>query len=766
MNSRSLAVLISSLVLVVPVRTQTPDLYEEGKVRTLELTFKSATWLSELKSNKRAERNIPADLKVDGRVYKNIGVRSRGVTSFSWGSSNGKLPLRITLDAYTPGKNLYGHKVLILNNGYADPTYCREIIAYKIMASRVPASRANYVRVVCNGVNYGIYVSVEAPNRDLMKKHFRRDEGNRYQGWRDFTNTYWSFSQLPTYLPLKSAKMPTSYHDLYAMTTVLHGTVANRFAKLQDSLDLDQCLRQIAVDTVIGNHDGLYVHNYYLYHDPYHGRFSTVPWDLNQTFRWTRALPNRLSYSRKLIEPGPWLKAYHGHVRSLMQEWCDWKTIGPMVTRLQALIDAEVKKDPRGYGYAAFKANVTNKSGFIPGLKPTVDSLCVNLRAYAPMQLIPPTLAAPTQSPATPKDRDPVWVSVVIGGKRSNVLLRYRIKGRFLDVKMFDDGKHQDGAANDNRYGAAIPPQLAGVPVEYYFFAENINAIDLLPKSGAHEAFRYRVLPRASGIVINEVLPRNVNGIKDNKGEREDWIELLNPTASSLVVGGMYLTCDFSKPTLWRLPANLSLNPGERVIIWADAETNQGPFHASFKIDRTGEEIFLYAKDGKTLVDFVTLTEQAADVSTGRVDDGAPGWVTYPKPTPIQSNGLTSCGSRTWSARDADRHALSISMTGLPKIGTTPKLTFAGAQPNQPYLVMVGIGAASVPIKALRLSLFLKSPILAEFVLPGTATGSLTVPMPLPNDPKLDGFKMSLQAFSIRSQILVTSNGLEMRFCK
>ena len=78
-------------------------------------------WLNQLIANKASETQLAADLKLDGQTYKKVGVRARGVSSFSWGKNAGKLPLRITLDAFKPGGNVYGYKTLILNNGHNDP---------------------------------------------------------------------------------------------------------------------------------------------------------------------------------------------------------------------------------------------------------------------------------------------------------------------------------------------------------------------------------------------------------------------------------------------------------------------------------------------------------------------------------------------------------------------------------------------------------------------------------------------------------------------
>lgn len=754
---------ITVISLPAALAAQTPDLYDENKVRTYELTFATSNWLNTLKSNKSQEINIPADLKIDGTVYKKVGVRARGITSYNWGVGQGKLPLRITMDAYTAGGNIYGYKSLILNNGFADPTWCREVIAYKIMATRVPAPRICYIKLIVNKANYGVYTSVESPNRDFISKHFKESNGNRYQGRGPFSYTYLSRGQLANYLPLKSSRLPTSDTDLYTMHQVLQSSKANRESKLPDLLDVDECLRYVAVDTVIGNYDGVLVHNYYLYNDPRHGRFNAIPWDLNYAFRKSGAVPFRFYYVAKLVEPTAWSRRYYTHVRSLTHEFCDWKVIAAMVARYQKLISSEVKTDPRGYGFAAFTANITQTSSGLPGLKTIVDTLRVNLLNRDKGFGTPPVISSHNRALQT--STQPTWVSAIVTGNPTKATLHYRVRGRYLDVTMFDDGKHGDGISKDGRWGGAIPIQAGGTPIEYYLSADTTGAESLLPRAGAFTPYRYRIAAEGNGVIINEVVVKNVTGVKDNSGEREDWIEVYNSTKSTVNIGGMYLSDNYTKPTMWKIPSGLSLIPGQRLVFWADDDTGQGPLHASFKL-ADGESVFLYDKDGKTLRDFVDLVDLDADQSVGCLEDGSKTRVVFLDPSPLSSNRLTTCGSRRFDAIERSRHLLKVSVKGTPKIGTTPTVTFTGAPANSPYLAMLSSAPGHTWLNHYGLTFLISTPILAEFFVPGTASGTSVLPVKIPQDTTLDGFRLTLQAFALKNSQIVASNGVEVQVCK
>lgn len=142
-------------------------------------------------------------------------------------------------------------------------------------------------------------------------------------------------------------------------------------------------------------------------------------------------------------------------------------------------------------------------------------------------------------------------------------------------------------------------------------------------------------------LVINEILARNDLGGKDPQGEYEDWIELYNGGEAAIDVAGMYLTDDRDEPRKWRFPTGRPLvtriEPGRYLLIWADNDVTASGLHANFEIDAGGGEVALFDTDGSTLVDCLSFTGQAADVSFGREPDGSSNAVTL-TPTPGASN--------------------------------------------------------------------------------------------------------------------------------
>ena len=143
-------------------------------------------------------------------------------------------------------------------------------------------------------------------------------------------------------------------------------------------------------------------------------------------------------------------------------------------------------------------------------------------------------------------------------------------------------------------------------------------------------------------IVINEILASNQETIQDSQRDYDDWVELYNPNAAAVDVGGMYLTDDASQPTKWQFPVGTpdatTIEPLGYLLIWADGDVTASGLHAGFKLDADGEELYLVATDGVTVVDGFEFGPQVADVSYGRYPDGDPNLRHMAEPTPGATN--------------------------------------------------------------------------------------------------------------------------------
>jgi hypothetical protein len=143
-------------------------------------------------------------------------------------------------------------------------------------------------------------------------------------------------------------------------------------------------------------------------------------------------------------------------------------------------------------------------------------------------------------------------------------------------------------------------------------------------------------------IVINELLTANQNGIIDNAGELEDWIEVYNPNNFPVNLSGYYFSDDPEVRNKWvvssSFPDSVTVPANGWLLFWADADVEQGVLHADFRLSNNGEYLSLASPDGYTLADEIQWNYIAPDTSLGRLTDGADEWVLFVVSTPDASN--------------------------------------------------------------------------------------------------------------------------------
>ncbi len=143
-------------------------------------------------------------------------------------------------------------------------------------------------------------------------------------------------------------------------------------------------------------------------------------------------------------------------------------------------------------------------------------------------------------------------------------------------------------------------------------------------------------------VYINELLAINDAVISDEAGEFDDWIEFYNPGATSIDLGGYYLTDDLSNPTAWEIPTDnptaTTIPAGGYLLFWTDGQPDQGTLHGPFKLSGAGEQVGLFMPDGITPIDTVTFPSQIKDISYGRQPDGGDAFLNFAEATPGGSN--------------------------------------------------------------------------------------------------------------------------------
>ena len=200
---------------------------------------------------------------------------------------------------------------------------------------------------------------------------------------------------------------------------------------------------------------------------------------------------------------------------------------------------------------------------------------------------------------------------------------------------MFDDGMHNDGAANDDVYGADI---IVNGSTEYYIYSENNTIGKFSPTNAEHDFYKFNVRSKSAGdLVINEFMASNNTAVADQNGEFDDWIEIYNKGITSVDISNYRLTDDASDFSLFSFPSGTVINPNQYLVVWADRDTSQSGYHADFKLSSGGETILL-ADSYLVIVDSITYGAQVSDTSFGRLPNGTGNFVKMPQTLGAQNS--------------------------------------------------------------------------------------------------------------------------------
>ena len=104
--------------------------------------------------------------------------------------------------------------------------------------------------------------------------------------------------------------------------------------------------------------------------------------------------------------------------------------------------------------------------------------------------------------------------------------------------------------------------------------------------------------------LISEFMASNDSGLADEDGEFSDWIEIHNPEATAVDLGGMHLTDDASELDQWEIP-DVSLAGGGSLVVFASNKNRADPareLHTNFKLSAGGGYLALVASDGATVL--------------------------------------------------------------------------------------------------------------------------------------------------------------------
>lgn len=264
-------------------------LYDPRIVRTVFLEFEDKDWEQELIEFVRTDVLIPARLTLDGKNYPGVGVHFPPVTQSASISPGYKRSFDLTFDFTVKNARLDGERRLQLRDAHTDPTYLRAFLYQRVAREYFPTPKTNFVRVVINGENWGVYTNTQPLDAAFTQENFGSADGTRWLA-SGRGNLAYRGNDAAAYRDdyrLLSSENPAAWTRLAELCRLLDQTpISELEAALRPYLDLERTLKFLAIETALINQGGYGSPNgsYGLYLDPT-GRFHFVPQDTESSFR-------------------------------------------------------------------------------------------------------------------------------------------------------------------------------------------------------------------------------------------------------------------------------------------------------------------------------------------------------------------------------------------------------------------------------------------------------------------------------------------------
>ena len=295
------------------------------------------------------EEYVQADFRFDGELVPDVAVRPKGNSSLNMAfrSGSSRLSLKVDFNFFNSARTFRGLKKLNFNNGFNDPTFIREHLAYEVYRLMdIPTPRTSFVDLWVNDMHMGLYTQVEQIDKTFLEQHFPDPNGNLYKpempaGYLKWTEADLDEQRAKLGIPEPddsdimqeinmggakladivavlegegdfadkmstnkranpSVRMPTdnltrmglktneSYPDhtaLFRFLEVLNNEPDKTFPEeIEKVLDIDAALKFIAVAGTVGYFDSYLGMGHNYYLYEIDGTFTILPWDLNGAF--------------------------------------------------------------------------------------------------------------------------------------------------------------------------------------------------------------------------------------------------------------------------------------------------------------------------------------------------------------------------------------------------------------------------------------------------------------------------------------------------
>ena len=257
-----------------PKKEPGAEFFTEPTIRVFNLRVSDAA----LNQLRRSPRSYVTGTVTEGNHgLTNVAIRVKGMGSFR--SVDEKPSLAVKFDEFATNQHYRGLNKLMFNNSVQDRTYLAEMLATQLFRDAgVPASRCTHAQVQLNGRDLGLYVVMEAMNKQFLKQHFADASGNLYEAY-----------LLDVNAPMEQdGGEPGDQSDVRALYSASRiPAPSERWRQLNKVLDVEHFVSFVAMEMLTSHWDGYAIHtnNYRIYHDPKTDRFTFITHGIDWAFR-------------------------------------------------------------------------------------------------------------------------------------------------------------------------------------------------------------------------------------------------------------------------------------------------------------------------------------------------------------------------------------------------------------------------------------------------------------------------------------------------
>ncbi len=195
-----------------------------------------------------------------------------------------------------------------------------------------------------------------------------------------------------------------------------------------------------------------------------------------------------------------------------------------------------------------------------------------------------------------------------------------------------------------------IPVKLKAVPQVGYKFLKWSGDIEcteeeIIINSSENISVNSIFVPGepVENLYFSELLASNESTFGDEYHQKEDWIEIYNNNHYDVNIAGLFITDSTGDLNKWQIPCGFSsqtiIPAKDYITLFADNETQQGPMHLPFKLNKQGEVLIISQNinDQIQIIDSLIFQKQYTDVTYG-IDPDDESKYCYLIPTPGKPN--------------------------------------------------------------------------------------------------------------------------------